>query len=52
MLHDLPTYRKTDLDQWMKEIEHLFVVLSMEYEVVPLSESIGPPGQFGAAERF
>lgn len=43
MLHDLPTYRKTESDDWVKELEHLFAVLAKSYNVVPLAEIINRP---------
>ncbi len=43
MLHDLPTYRKTDSDEWIKELEHLFAALAKDYDTVPLAEIIQRP---------
>lgn len=43
MLHDLPTYRKADADEWVKELELLFAALAMEYDVVPLAMMIDRP---------
>jgi peptidoglycan/xylan/chitin deacetylase (PgdA/CDA1 family) len=43
MLHDLPPYRKTESDEWVKELEHLFAALAKDYDVEPLAEIINRP---------
>lgn len=43
MLHDLPTYRKTESDEWVKELELLFAALAKDYDTVPLAEIINRP---------
>lgn len=43
MLHDLPIYRSTESNEWIKELEHLFAVLAKNYHVVPLAEIINRP---------
>ncbi len=43
MLHDLPTCRNAESDEWVKELEQLFVALAKDYDVVPLAQLIDRP---------
>lgn len=43
MLHDLPPRRKDLLSSWQKELDHLFLTLTKNYEIAALEQVIGRP---------
>jgi peptidoglycan/xylan/chitin deacetylase (PgdA/CDA1 family) len=43
MLHDLPPYRRDEMDYWQKELDQLFGILAGNYETAPLEHITGRP---------